>query len=94
MLKRVIGSMVIGLLLSLTGCANSNVQPMEMQCSSATVPTHLTSELPAPALILNSNRGLLLLLAEYESLRRRANADRAAVVEIVGTGDLEREGSE
>ncbi|WP_249976090.1 hypothetical protein [Vreelandella olivaria] len=45
------------------------------------------SELPAPNLILNSNRGLLLLLAEYEALRRRANADRGAVVEIVGVGD-------
>ena len=29
------------------------------------------------------NRGLLDLLADYEALRRRANADRAAVSEIL-----------
>ncbi|MGO3056969.1 MAG: hypothetical protein ACTID3_08565 [Halomonas sp.] len=37
--------------------------------------------------VLDSNKGLLLLLAEYEALRRRANADRVSVVEIVGGGD-------
>lgn len=58
-----------------------------MACDCPTVPAHLANELPAPALILNSNRGLLLLLAEYEALRRRANADRVAVVEIVNGGD-------
>lgn len=31
------------------------------------------------------NRGLLDLLADYEALRRRANADRAAVVEIMAS---------
>ena len=36
---------------------------------------------------LSSQRGLLLLLAEYEALRRKANADRVAVVEIIGNGD-------
>lgn len=58
-----------------------------MTCDCPTVPQHLTSELLAPALILDSNRGLLLLLAEYEALRRRANADRTALVEIIGNGD-------
>lgn len=89
MLTRVIGSIAIGLVLSLTGCASSSVQPLEMQCQGPTIPGHLTSELPAPTLILNSNRGLLLLLAEYEALRRRFNADRAAVVKIMarGTGE-------
>lgn len=58
-----------------------------MTCDCPTVPQHLTSELLAPALILDSNRGLLLLLAEYESLRRRFNADRAAVVDIM-TNDV------
>ncbi len=53
-----------------------------MQCSSLEVPEYLTNELPAPTRILQSNKGLLLLLAEYEALRRRFNADRAAVVEI------------
>ena len=54
-----------------------------MQCSSPVVPAHLTNELPAPTRLLQSNKGLLLLLAEYEALRRRFNADRVAVVEIL-----------
>ncbi|WP_276605503.1 hypothetical protein [Halomonas borealis] len=32
---------------------------------------------------MSQHRNLLGLLADYESLRRRANADRAAVVEIL-----------
>lgn len=54
-----------------------------MQCNSPEVPEHLTNELPAPKRILQNNEGLLLLLAEYEELRRRFNADRAAVVDIL-----------
>ena len=57
-----------------------------MECNSPLVPAHLTNELPAPTRILQSNKGLLLLLAEYEALRRRFNADRAAVVEILENG--------
>lgn len=86
MQRRVIGSMAIGLALSLTGCASSSDRAL-MTCDCPTVPQHLTNELLAPSLILDSNRGLLLLLAEYEALRRRANADRVAVVEIIGNGD-------
>ncbi|GAA0693902.1 hypothetical protein GCM10009022_16430 [Vreelandella titanicae] len=56
---------------------------MPLECDSPEVPEHLTNELPAPTRILQSNKGLLLLLAEYEALRRRFNADRAAVTEIV-----------
>lgn len=58
-----------------------------MACDCPTVPVHLTSELPAPKRLLSSQRGLLLLLAEYEALRRRSNADRVSVVEIIGNGD-------
>ncbi|QKS23538.1 hypothetical protein SAMN04487867_10575 [Vreelandella titanicae] len=57
-----------------------------MQCSSLEVPEYLTNELPAPTRLLQSNKGLLLLLAEYEGLRRRFNADRAAVVAILDSG--------
>lgn len=57
-----------------------------MLCDCPTVPSYLTSELPAPERKLSSQRGLLLLLAEYEALRRRFNADRAAVVEIMMRG--------
>lgn len=56
---------------------------MEMQCHCPAVPGHLTSELTAPVLIIPGNKGLMLLLAEYEALRRRFNADRAALVEIL-----------
>ncbi|WP_268746150.1 hypothetical protein [Halomonas salina] len=40
---------------------------------------------------METNRGLLNLLADYEALRLRANQDRAAVVEILGhdAGDEE-----
>jgi len=55
-----------------------------MHCDCPMVPAHLTNELPIPERILQSNKGLLLLLAEYEALRRRFNADRAAVEEILG----------
>ncbi|WP_418904303.1 hypothetical protein [Chromohalobacter moromii] len=48
-----------------------------------TIPAHLTRQLSAPSIEASSNRDLLDLLAKYESLRRRANADRAAVVEIM-----------
>lgn len=58
-----------------------------MQCDCPEVPAHLTDELPAPERKLTSQRGLLLLLSEYEALRRKANADRVAVVEIIGNGD-------
>ena len=58
-----------------------------MVCDCPTIPAQLTSKLPAPERILESQRGLLLLLAEYEALRRRANADRAAVVEIMRVGE-------
>lgn len=62
-----------------------------MACDCPTVPAQLTSELPAPERLLKSQRGLLLLLAEYEALRRRANADRAAVVEIMRVDDEDDE---
>lgn len=54
-----------------------------MQSHCPAVPEHLTSELPPPPLILQGNKGLLFLLAEYEALRRRFNADRAAVADII-----------
>lgn len=70
------------LMLLLAGCANS-VPRVETVMMTPTIPAHLTRPLPAPSLSITSNRDLLELLARYESLRRRANADRAAVVEIM-----------
>lgn len=83
MQKRVIGLIAGCLAALLTGCASSNSRPALMLCECQEVPPHLTSELPAPEVILQNNKGLLLLLAEYEAMRRRFNADRATVVEIL-----------
>ncbi|WP_425411311.1 hypothetical protein [Kushneria aurantia] len=47
------------------------------------MPAYLTTPLPAPTRTASSNRDLLDLLADYESLRRRANADRLAVERII-----------
>lgn len=46
------------------------------------VPPHLLKPLSEPQRRTSHNRDLLQLLADYESLRRRANADRAAVHEL------------
>lgn len=46
------------------------------------VPAHLVTPLSEPLRRVSHNRDLLQLLADYESLRRRANADRAAVYEL------------
>lgn len=70
------------LALLLAGCATS-VPRVETVMMTPMLPAHLTRPLPAPSVKASSNRDLLDLLARYESLRRRANADRAAVVEIM-----------
>lgn len=75
--------MMMCLAVLLTGCASSNVQPIEMQCYGPEIPPHLTNQLPLPSLILQGNKGLLMLLAEHVAMHRRFNADRAAVVEIL-----------
>lgn len=54
-----------------------------------TVPAQLTQPLKAPSVELTKQRGLLDLLADYEALRRRANADRAAVSSIIATGNAD-----
>lgn len=87
MQKHVSGLTVACLMVFVTGCASSSDPAAWSRCDCPTVPSHLTSELPAPERLLSSQRGLLLLLAEYEALRRRANADRVAVVEIIDGGD-------
>ncbi|KIN12840.1 hypothetical protein KV699_12295 [Vreelandella titanicae] len=87
MRKQVTGLIAICLMGLLTGCASFSDQAMPLECNSPQVPAHLTNELPAPTWILQSNKGLLLLLAKYEALRRRFNADRAAVVEILMSQD-------
>lgn len=78
----VIGPASLCLALLLAGCATS-VPRVETVMMAPTLPKHLTRPLPAPSIEASSNRDLLELLARYESLRRRANADRAAVVEIM-----------
>lgn len=47
------------------------------------LPAHLVTPLAEPRRRLLHNRDLLQLLADYESLRRRANTDRAAVYQLM-----------
>ncbi|WP_442906224.1 hypothetical protein [Halomonas sp. GT] len=47
------------------------------------VPAHLVTPLSEPQRRVSHNRDLLQLLADYESLRRRANADRASVYQLL-----------
>lgn len=48
-----------------------------------TVPQQLLKPLPAPKATVDRNDGLLELLARYEEQRRRFNADRLGVSEIL-----------
>ncbi len=82
MQRSVTGCLILFLVAWLTGCASSEVRTMPILVTPA-VPATLTDPLPAPEGRVSQHRNLLGLLADYESLRRRANADRAAVVEIL-----------
>ncbi len=71
------------LVLFVSGCATSQQMPApttNLQCEP--IPPYLTEPLAVPRSSSVHNRGLLELLADYESLRRRANADRAAVQQL------------
>lgn len=62
----------------LTGCAASPA----VYTSSPDLPEFLTRPLPPPMRVVENNRDLLQLLADYEALRQRFNADRAATAMI------------
>lgn len=64
----------------LFGCANSPERLPERAGLKA--PEFLTKPLPAPVRAIETNRDLLQLLADYEALRVRFNADRAATALI------------
>lgn len=81
MLTRNAGLIGLFLLLLVNGCASS--VPTTPTVMTPTIPGTLTDPLPAPTREISHNRDLLDLLADYESLRRRANADRTAVVGIM-----------
>ena len=78
----VTGLLSLCLLLLLTGCASSAPRTVPILVTPM-VPPHLTTPLQAPGGRVVNQRDLLELLADYEALRRTANADRAAVVEIL-----------
>ncbi|WP_139172505.1 Rz1-like lysis system protein LysC [Onishia taeanensis] len=82
-MRRVIGLASLFLVVSASGCATSQPTPPP-EVVTAEVPSYLLHPLPAPPVQVKHNRDLLQLLADYESLRRRANADRAAVVDLLG----------
>lgn len=80
--KLLIGPACLFLMTFNAGCATSTPvpqMPVEQAAEMCRVPPHLVTPLPAPQRMATHNRDLLQLLADYESLRRRANADRAAV---------------
>lgn len=78
----VTGCLALFLVLLTTGCATSEPRTVPILVTPM-VPAHLTAPLQAPVGRVIVQRDLLELLADYEALRRRANADRAAVVEIL-----------
>lgn len=65
----------------LTGCASSPPPPVTGVMVKPPLPSHLTAPLPAPKGGQNvaRNRDLITLVADYEALRQRMNADRIAV---------------
>ena len=73
-------------MLLLSGCsvfeASPVVMPSSFQCTPD-VPSYLLNPLPAPDRTVSSNRDLLSLLADYESQRRRFNADRTATASLL-----------
>lgn len=84
MKKLLTGLSSLALLLLMTGCASSPSAPLTVPIlATPKVPSHLLTPLPAPARSVSHNRDLLQLLADYESLRRRANADREAVADLL-----------
>ena len=87
------GLTVMCLTLLLTGCGLLPTRTVTVPVLvTPQVPDHLTAPLPAPAGLVVKNRDILALLADYEALRRRANADRAAVLEILDTDAINPRG--
>lgn len=82
--KLVTGLMTLSLALLTAGRATSGPKTVPILVTPM-VPPHLTAPLQAPGGRVITHRDLLELLADYEALRRRANADRAAVVEILAS---------
>ncbi|QFU01261.1 hypothetical protein FIU83_06375 [Halomonas sp. THAF5a] len=82
--RLLIGPGSLALLLFASGCATSAREPVTVPVAMVPeVPSFLVRPLPAPTRQVTRNRDLLQLLADYESLRRRANADRAAVADLL-----------
>lgn len=79
-----IGLISLFLLLSVTGCATSRpaMIPPSM-CQAPDVPGYMLKPLSAPVREINHNRDLLQLLADYEMLRIRFNADRIGTAMIL-----------
>lgn len=76
-----IGLISLFLLLFNSGCAIS--KPTTPQHQAPIVPMFMLKPLPAPTRPIDHNRDLLQLLADYETLRLRFNADRIGTVMIL-----------
>ena len=83
MRRLAIGLGSLCLLLLATGCANSPPTMTVPVVVAPEVPPHLLTPLSEPQRRVSHNRDLLQLLADYESLRRRANADRESVYQLL-----------
>lgn len=75
------GLISLCLAVFLAGCATSPPPPPP-EPTAQELPWFLTKPRPAPVRELVHNADLLQLLADYEALRLRFNADRAAVAMI------------
>lgn len=76
-----IGLISLFLLLFGSGCATSKTATPQYQVPI--VPTYMLKPLPAPVREINHNRDLLQLLADYEAMRLRFNADRIGTATIL-----------
>lgn len=82
MMRLLPGLISLCLMLLGSGCATSQPVPHPVVLTP-TVPSYLLKPLPAPSRQVNHNRDLLQLLADYEQQRRRFNADRVTVMELL-----------
>lgn len=90
MMRRRIGLVSLCLGLFAAGCSSSPVTEPGPQVVTPEVPAMMLRPLPAPSVEVSHNRDLLQLLADYEALRQRFNADRVGIAKILqrpGEGD-------
>ncbi|REC95458.1 hypothetical protein C8D72_0107 [Kushneria indalinina DSM 14324] len=68
----------------ISGCVSSPPQTTPVMVPPPPMPRYLTQPLPAPTGIddIRTNQDLIILLTDYEQLRRRMNTDRESVQKL------------